>query len=486
MKFRTKIFISFVSIAIVSSGLTGGLHFFRAKGVVFGLIEGEIRSLVNVIPVFLNIPWLKEAIEDGPSSKSYQEIKSQLVLATERVSRKENLVKVRNIFIGLPTGVPYRFKLIADGYPNPKESGSYGQIYDTSFDVTDPLNRTIITRKPYSTKYGVWYAGLSPIFDIDGRFVAFLVVEVDANQFTNIYTTNVTYLFAAFLISILLAFFVSAVLAQLMTRSLDRIQRGLGTIEKKEGGYEPIQLESGDEFGNLAMSINFMLEGLGERDRLKVGFSKYVSDYVLNQVMKSDRHFLEGERKKITVLFSDIRHFTALSEQLPAEDIVSILNNYFELMIEVIFKHHGTLNKFMGDGLMVMFGAPLSDEEQEHHAIEAALEMQFKLKQFNYELRKQGKPEIAIGIGVHTGLAVVGNIGSSKRMEYTAIGDTVNTASRIEQLTKKYEEEIILSETTFMATKGQFVFKNLGREQLKGRKEEIGIYCIPSSSYQNE
>lgn len=188
-----------------------------------------------------------------------------------------------------------------------------------------------------------------------------------------------------------------------------------------------------------------MTKGLQERERLKLNFSRYVSDHVLEKILSSSVPTkLEGERRKITVLFSDIRQFTQLSENLSPEQIVSLLNEYFKVMLDIIFAHKGTLDKFIGDGLMVEFGAPLQDDFQEKNAVTAA----------------------------------VGNIGSEKRMEYTAIGDTVNIAARLEQMTKSTGKYILISEDTYQAIKDEFDAKNLGSTALIGRQEPITVYAI--------
>jgi adenylate cyclase len=152
-------------------------------------------------------------------------------------------------------------------------------------------------------------------------------------------------------------------------------------------------------------------------------------------------------------------------------------------MIDIIFANQGTLDKFLGDGLMVEFGAPLEDNMQELHAMQTAIEMQKKLTALCEKWVKEGKPEIKMGIGLHTGYAIVGNIGSEKRMEYTAIGDTVNVAARLEQATKILNMPILISEETFKAVKHIFDCKNLGSMSLPGRTEEITVYTIQSHKH---
>ena len=202
---------------------------------------------------------------------------------------------------------------------------------------------------------------------------------------------------------------------------------------------------------------------------------------MLEKILKSDTPTnLEGERRKVTIFFSDIRSFTKISEQLAPEKVVSLLNQYFEKMIEIIFAHSGTLDKFIGDGLMVEFGAPLEDKEQERHAVRAAIHMQYELYKLAKKWLDEGYPEIIVGMGVHTGFAVVGNIGSDVRMEYTAVGDAVNVAARLEKSTKKLNKSIIISEDTYNAVKqyDEFKFEDLGEIELSGREKFIKAYAV--------
>lgn len=147
-------------------------------------------------------------------------------------------------------------------------------------------------------------------------------------------------------------------------------------------------------------------------------------------------------------------------------------------MLDIIFEHKGTLDKFIGDGLMVEFGAPLDDEFQEKNAVTAAIAMQKALEKLNTTWKQ---PTIQIGIGIHTGFAVVGNVGSEKRMDYTAIGDTVNIASRLEQMTKSTKRSILISENTYQTVKEEFPAESLGPITLPGRQEPIRVYAIEKS-----
>jgi adenylate cyclase len=235
----------------------------------------------------------------------------------------------------------------------------------------------------------------------------------------------------------------------------------------------PLQVTSRDEFGAVAKAVNIMAAGLKERDRVKSTFAHYVSQQVMDSILKSGAEIkLSGDRRRITVLFCDLRGFSTMSEKLQPEKVVAILNDYFEAMVEVIFNNNGTLDKFIGDGIMVIFGAPEDDQNQEEHAVKTAIGMQRELSRVAKKWESEGI-NLRIGVGVNSGPAVVGNIGAVRRMDYTAIGDTVNLASRLESATKELGVGILISEYTYNALRGMFRFEEMGSVTVKGRTEPV-------------
>jgi adenylate cyclase len=244
-----------------------------------------------------------------------------------------------------------------------------------------------------------------------------------------------------------------------------------------------VAVASKDEFGEVARALEEMSAGLAERNLVKSAFARYVSQQVADTILTKGTHpELHGERRRITVLFCDVRGFTALSEKLTPEKVVELLNAYFERMVNAIFNYHGTLDKFLGDGLMAVFGAPIEDNFQEEHALRAAMEMRNELKELNAKLKISEGLELSIGIGINSGMAIVGNIGSSRRMEYTAIGDTVNLASRLESKTKDLGADILISEYTYNSLRGafSFEFEKMGAIGVKGRQDEVTAYKVPA------
>lgn len=227
-----------------------------------------------------------------------------------------------------------------------------------------------------------------------------------------------------------------------------------------------------------SMVANYVSEGR-EKRRVREMFSRYVSpEYVSRLADDFESLELGGERTPITLLFSDIRGFTSLSERLPASDVIEMLNAYLDRMAEVVFRHGGTLDKFIGDAVMAFWGAPIAVEDHARRALDAALEMQDELDALNARWMEEGAPaQMAIGIGINTGEAVVGNIGSlTRKLDYTAIGDAVNLAARLESLNKSYETEILVSEHTVSAVGDGYDFRLVESVTVKGKTQAVNVY----------
>jgi adenylate cyclase len=231
--------------------------------------------------------------------------------------------------------------------------------------------------------------------------------------------------------------------------------------------------------GQLAWQ--YFVEGR-EKRQVKKLFSRYVPKDVYDQLMADpNRAALGGRRRTMTVLFSDVRGFTAMSEKATPEEVVSQLNEYFSRMVQVLFDHRGTLDKFVGDMVMGLFGAPLDDPDHAEHAVQTAIAMSKALDELNREWSAAGRPVLDIGIGISTGEMVAGNIGSEAIMSYTVIGDRVNLGARLESLNKDYGTRIIISETTREALKGRYDIHPLGEVVVKGKSRPVAIYEVKPS-----
>lgn len=412
-------------------------------------------------------------------SKNYDKIQNQIRAVRDSNRRKD--VYVKFVYTLVPRiEDPHRFTFQVDAEENTPDFSHIGDEVPDAVDakVHEHLNEVYTPDHFTKNQWGVWMTGFAPIYDKKGNYVATIGVDLRASDVIANLNKLLKFGLFAFLGSLVLSILSAYILARQTTRSLQTLCEGVHEIGTGHLNKQ-IHLATHDEFDTLAKEINQMTKGLQERERLRLNFARYVSQHVLETITLSDKPVkLEGERRKITLLFSDIRQFTKLSEKLSPEEVVSLLNEYFGLMVEIIFKNHGTLDKFIGDGIMIEFGAPLDDQFQELHALQTAIEMQEEIKKLNHKWQQEGKPSINIGIGIHTGIAVVGNIGSEKRIQYTAIGDTVNVAARLEQLTKELKIPILISENAAKPLLDQFSFKNLGLIKLRGRIDPVIVYTL--------
>ena len=218
-------------------------------------------------------------------------------------------------------------------------------------------------------------------------------------------------------------------------------------------------------------------ERLAREEVARANYSRFMPEYVVKKLLDEPDSFrLGGANQTITVLFADIRGFTALSEKENPERVVSLLNKYFSAMTEIIFEHRGTLDKYLGDGMMALFGAPTASDDDADNAVKAAIAMQKRVQQLNSELKAEQLPEVSVGIGLHTGVATVGYIGSEKRSEYTAIGDTVNLASRLESNSES--GQILISEATGKACNESFRIRKKEPLVVKNRVQPVSLFEV--------
>jgi len=218
-------------------------------------------------------------------------------------------------------------------------------------------------------------------------------------------------------------------------------------------------------------------ERLAREEVARANYSRFLPEYVVKQMLENPESFkLGGVNQTITILFADIRGFTRISEHAPPEKIVSLLNRYFSAMTDIIFAHGGTLDKYLGDGLMALFGAPTTTPEDASNALNAAVAMQRRILGINQELRDEGLPEIGVGMGLHTGEVIVGYIGSERRSEYTAIGDTVNTSSRLES--NAHGGEILISDATAKAARSRYKLQPREPITVKNREQPVVLWEV--------
>jgi class 3 adenylate cyclase len=236
-------------------------------------------------------------------------------------------------------------------------------------------------------------------------------------------------------------------------------------------------LEGRDEFGRFAAAFNTMVQGLTERDRIKQIFGRYVTTQVSERILKGDVN-LGGQSRSVTMLFSDIRNFTGMSESMAPAQVVEFLNAYFSEMVDAVFEHGGVLDKFIGDGMLATFGSVDDAPNPWGRAVQTAMRMKSKLAALNAQREAAGKPPIHIGIGIHTEEVIVGNIGSRKRSEYTVIGDGVNTCSRVEAMNKDFGTTVLITQSTYEHVHADFECRAMPETKLRGKTQSLKLFEV--------
>lgn len=248
--------------------------------------------------------------------------------------------------------------------------------------------------------------------------------------------------------------------------------------------YRNIWLPAGSPLAGIVLmyvgqgGMAFLAEQHRKR-QIKHAFEHYVPPQVVAKMIAHPEELkLGGQKREVTLLFTDLKGFTAISEQMNPEDVSSLLNRHLTEMTHIILRHNGTVDKFIGDAIMAFWGAPLDDPQHAEHACQAAMEMQVAMADMRQHLAAEGRPPLYMRIGIHSGSAIVGNMGSDDRFDYSAIGDTVNLASRLEGINKLYGTEILLSENTAKQTQAHFPLRQVDRVKVKGKQEAVEIFTL--------
>ena len=236
----------------------------------------------------------------------------------------------------------------------------------------------------------------------------------------------------------------------------------------------PLKTDHAEQLGTM-----LMIEDISTEKRVKATMSRYMDPTIAARMLENDDGgMLGGQSSRTTVMFSDIRGFTPITEQLGAQGTVSFLNEYFTIMVELISKEEGMLDKFIGDAIMAAFGLPMPHDDDEDRAVRASIAMIRECWKYSAERVAKGFVQVDMGIGLNTDMIVSGNIGSARRMDYTLIGDGVNLASRLESACKQYSARILISENTYKRLRGTYRVRDIDMVIVKGKTEPVGVYEV--------
>ncbi len=479
MRYRTKLAIAMALLVAFTGGLVLALYYLQSREILFRRIQSQVLSIAATAATQVDGDLLEKIqTREDEQSPGYAAI--QRVLREMRDANRRGDVHVRFVYTARRvTENPPRWVYLVDSQENDASKSHVGDPLEFVSETGQQLSMA----RPYAEEsfshdaFGTWLSANAPIHNSQGQTVGVLGVDVAAEavlaRLDALFRTGLFATGAGVAASLLLAILI----AQLANASLEKIRDGVERIGQGDWGT-PVTVRSRDEFGAVARAVNEMAAALRDREMLKGALTRYVSRDVAESVLASrELPALRGERRQITVLIVDMRSFTALTEKVSPEELVRFLNVFLGRMIGIIFAHRGTLDKFMGDGLLAFFGAPLDDPEHPKMAVRAGLAMLKDVVALRAEMKGQTGADLRIGVAIHSGHAIVGNIGSDQRMEYTAIGDAVNVTARIEALNKEYGTELLASRAVVDAVGDACgAFREVAEVRLRGVQDPIRLY----------
>ncbi|MBI4950921.1 MAG: HAMP domain-containing protein [Myxococcales bacterium] len=445
-------------------------------GALQARLSGLVVGLSRSVPPAVAMPAWTEA--------------DRVALAASFAAVGDNEPEVSSIYVLYPSDEQGYYRFASDWVRKGRGAAVLGQRYDIA--QAPRLAETMRTARPqvesavYTDEWGTVLSGYAPIVDPGGRAVAVLGADITASRVDE--AAHRALLQSGILFGLVSLSIVAVGL--LVARRLDAPLRRLtaaadaiaaGKLDTRTG------LARRDELGVLATGFDRMAQGLEERERIRSVFGQYLSEGVATKLLANPEALaLGGEERVVTVLFSDIEHYSTISEKLPAPEVVAILNEYLAAMCDAIDEDHGVVIEILGDGIFAVFGAPEAVADHAARAVSCARIMARRLRELNARWAEAARqrPDGASGvalrarIGIHTGTAVAGNIGGARRRKYAVIGDTVNVAARVEQLNKTVGGTLLVTADTLAALPAEVAAEAVDRGEhvLKGREQRVRVY----------
>jgi adenylate cyclase len=350
-----------------------------------------------------------------------------------------------------------------------------GELYNASMNaprMLDGFEGPAFDDEPVQDAWGWFMSGYAPIVDEDGTVLGVVGIDMAVSQLRvmrNEFLSQCIFVVMAVLAT-------GVIISLIISRAIARPVRCLDAAFKKvaEGDMDvKLELNSGAEFRRLADSFNQMVTDVHQRNQILGTLESIMSKEVAEIVMQDESLLNQAKRKRVTILFCDIRGMTTLAEQESPEKISRILEVFYDAMIDTVFEHKGIVDKLLGDGLMALFGTPVDNLDQEESALNCALMMQDRMTDVR---KKLDMAELRIGVGVHTGVVIAGSVGSHRLKDYTVIGDTVNVASRLEGESRYHDSGIVVSERVVDGLMHLYDLKEIGAVELKNRKKTVPAF----------
>ena len=463
----------FAVVTLLAVGAVGVFTYQRQQREVQDTVGTQLLNIARVAALLIDPALHAEAQRAlDPGSAAYRELQKRLVAVQNEVLLTSPIQTLGDF-----DPAARRARLIVES----EGTGRPGEIYPLATELIDPLRWTFedgVARntRVYTNPRGTWITAFAPILDPGGRVAA--VVKVDYP--VEIYLDRLHELRTTLVYASAIGAIGTLILGLLFARRLTRPIRALTAgVTRVAGGdlSEALPVRSADELGRLTRAFNQMLDGLRQRDFIRSAFGRYVSPEVARELLESpDGLRFGGEKRVVTVLMSDLRGYTRFAEQGDPAHVMNVLNEYLARMTDVVIKHGGTVNEFIGDAVFAVFGAPLAHADHAERAAACALSMQAAMADINRQHAASGLPRFEMGIGVNTGEAVVGNIGSEQRAKYAVVGSAVNVAARVEGAT--VGGQVFITTATYEQIRDVAEVAEPVAIQMKGLTEALLLYDL--------
>ncbi len=480
MRFSLKIFIFMFAIAFTVSGAAGSYFYYQSQSAMTRSIQSQLLTAAKSFSGLIPGDIIKSLTEpEDMHSDGYRRIQDILYQISQtspdfRYAYTMRLIDGEVFFVvdSPPRGYDDPdLQLPPEAMPEP-----VGAHYpDAPQTLLDGFDGPSVDNRIYEDQWGWTISGYAPVLDSMGDPVGLLGIDMSAEHMHSRLNAISQAGKISLVVAALLAVMFTVILARHITRPIKDLHEGFNRISS--GDLETKVPKRGrDELGELSEHFNSMLSQLREKKLLQTSLGKIMHQDVIKKFMKQEIS-LGGEIAEASVLFCDLRGFTGISEKTSPQKLVELLNSYFSLMVKAVEKHDGMVDKFVGDKIMAVFGHPQPSEYASGQALKAGMQMLKACDELNIALGPDLKLENSIGI--HSGRVLAGNIGSQERMEYTVIGDVVNTAARLESATRVMDTRLAISES---AARGipdlpQSMVYN-GELILQGRSEKTGVYIL--------
>lgn len=461
MTYRARITLSLVSLAAIATIVTGVLVGVSASRRLTDELAANLQGVVATASLRVDGDLFTRINGSGhPYARLLQSDLRQIAAANPQIS---------NLYTGRADGDDLRY--VVDGYSRDEALAAYGEAYPLEPQMRTALEGTASTNAALVTdQYGTWISGYAPIRDGAGKVVGLIGADYSAETVRAAWRSFALRTGLILLVVLLASVLLALLLARMLTRPMEQLLAGFWRLEDGDPSTT-VDIPSPPEFHRLAEAFNRAEKSVQERDTIKGIFGTFLEKHVAEKVLADIKPGgIPGEMRRITVLFSDIRGYTHWSEDKHPLDLLTALNSYFSEMIDAVLEEQGTIDKFIGDALMVLFGAPGQISDHADQALSAAVRMQRAMR--------RTKHPFAMGIGINTADVVLGTVGSPKRMSYTAMGDGVNLAQRLES--RALPGQILISESTYEALEKpeRFDIAKIPAVTVKGKALPIEVYEV--------